>query len=97
MTSVAAGWRASRGDLGLAALSGGALVLAFPGVDLGLLAFVALVPWLARIPDGAPRAAALGGLVAGLIFFLGSLWWIGGTMVRYGDLPGALAVPHTPR
>ncbi len=86
-------WWAKGGDLGVAALSGGMLVLAFPSVDLGGLAFVALVPWLARLADLRPRPAALSGLVAGLAFFLGSLWWIAGTMLRYGDVPGALAVP----
>ncbi|MGH7320600.1 MAG: apolipoprotein N-acyltransferase [Candidatus Rokuibacteriota bacterium] len=90
---MATSWRPSRRDLSLAALAGGALVLAFPSADLGLLSFVALVPWLARIPDVTPRTAALGGLVAGLAFYLGSLWWIAGTMVRYGDVPSAFAIP----
>lgn len=80
-------------DLGLAGVSGGLLVLAFPSFDMSLLAFVVLAPWLARIPGRSPHAAGLGGLVAGLAFFVGSLWWIAGTIIRYGDLPGALALP----
>jgi len=80
-------------ELTVAALSGGGLVLAFPSADMGLLAFVVLAPWLTRIPGQSPAAAGLGGLVAGLAFFLGSLWWIAGTMVRYGDVPGVLAWP----
>lgn len=80
-------------DLALAGLSGGLLVLAFPSFDLWPLAFVVLVPWLARIPGQSPRTAGLGGLVAGMVFFLGSLWWVAGTMVRYGALPVPLALP----
>ena len=86
-------WPVSGRDLGPAALAGGALVLAFPSADLGWLAFVALAPWLVRIPDLTPRAAAVGGLASGLVFYLGSLWWIAGTMVRYGDVTGYLAIP----
>lgn len=80
-------------DLALAGLSGGLLVLAFPSFDIWPLAFVVLVPWLARIPGQSPRTAGLGGLVAGMAFFLGSLWWVAGTMVRYGALPAPLALP----
>ncbi len=80
-------------ELGVAALSGGLLVLAFPRFDFWLLAFVVLAPWLARVPEQSPRLAALTGLVAGLAFFAGSLWWITDTMVRYGDAPAGLRFP----
>ena len=71
MTSRCGAWRA---ELAFAALSGVTLTLAFPGVDLGLLAWVALAPWLAWIPGRSPGRAALGGLVAGLAFHVGGLW-----------------------
>lgn len=90
MTLRCGPWRA---DLALAALSGGTLTLAFPGVDLGLLAWVALAPWLAWIPGRTPGRAALGGLVAGLVFHLGGLWWIADTVMRHGNLPDVIAAP----
>jgi apolipoprotein N-acyltransferase len=66
-----------------AALATGlALALAFPGPDLGPLAFCALVPLLLAVtagqgagPGGARRAGALGYL-AGVAFFAAHLWWI---------------------
>ena len=79
-------------DIALAGLSGGLLVFAFPPADLWWLAFFALAPWLSRLPED-PRAAARSGFVAGLTFFLGSLWWIAWTTLRYAGLPSGLALP----
>ncbi len=76
----------------MAGLSGGLLVLAFPPVGLWPLAFVALAPWLARLPDG-PRAASLTGVVAGLAFFLGGLWWIAWTVLRHAGLSPVFGLP----
>lgn len=67
--------------------------MAFPGVDLGLVAWVGLAPWLAWIPGRSPGRAALGGLVAGIVFHLVGLWWIADTMMRHGNLPDILVVP----
>jgi len=86
-------WSGHVRELSGAALSGGLLVLAFPRFDFWLLAFVVLAPWLARLPGQSPRTAALGGVAAGLTFFLGSLWWIAETMRRYGDLPAGFGLP----
>jgi len=76
----------------LGGLSGGLLIFAFAPTDLWWLAFFALAPWLSRLPED-PRAAAGSGFVAGLTFFLGTLWWIAWTMLRYADLPPGLALP----
>ncbi len=83
--------RGSARDLFLAALSGGLLVLAFPRADLGPVAFVALVPLLVAIRGATWRAAARLGFAAGFAFFLGSLYWLAPTVVRYGGLPWAAA------
>lgn len=70
--------RAARAGLRLAAAvtTGVGLVLAFPGPDLGAVAFVALVPLLLAVETVRPRAAAGLGLVAGLTFFGVHLRWI---------------------
>jgi apolipoprotein N-acyltransferase len=65
-----------RRDLAVAAGSGVALALAFPGFDLAVLAYVALVPlcWLAFTPRGARGMARLFGAF-GAGFYLTSLYW----------------------
>jgi len=77
----------------LAALSGAVLVLAFPGSgDQSWLAFGALAPLLVAV-EGAPwRASALLGFLSAAVFWLGTMAWLAGTMVRYGDAPWPLAI-----
>lgn len=59
-----------------AATSGALLVLAFPGPDLGWLAWVALVPLLLSIEGLRPPQAFLVGCAAGLVAFGGLMRWI---------------------
>jgi apolipoprotein N-acyltransferase len=56
--------------------TGALLAAAFPPLDLGLLALVALVPLLLATEDVRPRTAAALGYVAGLTFFGLHLLWI---------------------
>ncbi|HEC66040.1 MAG TPA: apolipoprotein N-acyltransferase [bacterium] len=67
----------------LAILSGFLLILIFPTMifgyhfpDLGILAWIALVPLFIAIKDKKPKNAFGLGLLAGLISFLGILYWI---------------------
>ncbi|MGH7772512.1 MAG: apolipoprotein N-acyltransferase [Candidatus Binatia bacterium] len=78
--------RSNARDLLLAALSGVLLVLTFPTAELWPVAFVALVPVLIALRGLGWRAAAGLGFVAGLVFFVGSLYWVVPTVVRYGGL-----------
>lgn len=52
------------------------LALAFPGLDLGPLALVALVPLLWAWRDATPGRAALYGFVFGLAFFGVLMYWL---------------------
>ena len=62
----------------LAAVATGVLLaLAFPGPDLGPVAFVALVPLLLAAEAARPRRAGALGYLAGVVFFGIHLWWIG--------------------
>src|SRR6266498_5838360 len=71
------GWRAGPAPrLAAAVLTGGALSLAFPGPDLGPVAFVALVPLLLAIENVSPRRAAALGYLAGFVFFGLLILWI---------------------
>ncbi|MHB0995074.1 MAG: apolipoprotein N-acyltransferase [Elusimicrobiales bacterium] len=69
------------------------LVLAYPKFDLGWLAWVGLGPlsyYILKVRSG--RAAALGGLLCGALFYLGALYWIYPTMRAGGVGPGVSAL-----
>ena len=79
-----------RGPL-LGCLSGLLLSLAYPPADLGLVALIALVPFLVSL-EGVGRGAALGrGYACGAVFFALLLDWIPRVMHTYGGLPVALS------
>ena len=59
-----------------APLTGALLAAAFPALDLGPLALVALVPLLLAVETVRPRKAAVLGYLAGLTFFGLHLLWI---------------------
>jgi len=59
-----------------APLTGALLAAAFPALDLGPLALVALVPLLLAVETVRPRKAAALGYLAGLVFFGLHLLWI---------------------
>ena len=79
-------------DLALPAASGVLLVLGFPRVGHPAWAWIALVPLLLSVVRA--RSAARGftyGLVAGAVFFAGTIYWIPRVMEEYGGLPLPLA------
>jgi apolipoprotein N-acyltransferase len=65
------------GTVGLTILSGLLLVGAFPNLDWGGLAWVALVPFFLIPPAQRMRSALGQGMVLGVVFFGGLLYWIG--------------------
>ncbi len=76
----------------LALASGHLLVLLFPQFEITLLAPIALAPLLyalARERDWRLRLAL--GEVAGFVYWIGTCYWIRGTLVRFGGLDPALA------
>jgi len=79
-------------DIFLSALSGFLLILAFPKSNLEILAWIAFVPWLWAIKKKSPIQAACLGLVAGLVFFTGLLYWIYVVLTEYGHLPGPVSI-----
>jgi apolipoprotein N-acyltransferase len=88
-------------DFALAAASGVLLALSFPKFGHPLLAWIALAPLLVATA-GASHAdhrrdrslgrAMLLGLVAGVVYFTGTLYWITRVMALYGDLQQWVAV-----
>ena len=76
----------------LAAASGVLLALAFPKVDVGLLAWVAFVPLLWVIRECSLRRAFLYGWISGLGFYLCTVYWVVHTIGFYSNIPPVLAV-----
>ncbi len=76
----------------LAVGSGLACAAAFPPWDLGPAAFLGLVPLFLALEGCAPRQAARLGYVAGLSFYLATIWWVIITMTTYGRMPLALSL-----
>ncbi len=77
-----------------ALLSGAVLVFAFPPFNLSFLALVCIAPLLVSL-QGMDRAAAFrSGLLFGLVYFLGTQYWIYHSINHYGGLllPVSLAV-----
>ncbi len=68
-------WRLRR-RLGMAVASGGLLLLAFPPVDAGLIALIALLPLFLSLRGATGRTGFICGLAAGAAFFGGLLYWI---------------------
>jgi len=76
-----------------AALSGALLVLSFPIVNLWPLAWFFLVPLLLSIREKKGKDAFLLGAFAGVIAYLGLIYWVVVAVHRYGDIPLPLAIP----
>jgi apolipoprotein N-acyltransferase len=77
----------------LAIASGFLLALSFPKFGHPALAWIALAPLLLALSRSMPlRRAFLVGLVTGLIYFTGTLYWITRVMVVYGGLQPWVAV-----
>jgi apolipoprotein N-acyltransferase len=75
----------------LACTSGILLALAYPSTDLGVVAFVALLPFLLSLQDAGPVPSLWRGYLFGFSFFVMLLAWIPRVMVTYGGMPPPLA------
>ncbi|MBI1992297.1 MAG: apolipoprotein N-acyltransferase [Candidatus Omnitrophica bacterium] len=52
------------------------LILSFPSLNQPWAAWVALVPWLVMLRRARGRSAFWWSYLIGLLFFLGSMWWL---------------------
>jgi apolipoprotein N-acyltransferase len=81
-----------KSQLVLAAISGLLMIAAFPKLDQGWLAWVALVPLLLALRQTDWRRGLVTGLVTGLVCNLGLMYWTVLTMHVYGQLPLFLSI-----
>ncbi|UCG17011.1 MAG: hypothetical protein JSV19_03040 [Phycisphaerales bacterium] len=66
------------GSVLAAVVSGGLMAACYWPANLHFLAWVALVPWLVRLPALTPRQALLIGAIVGLVFYRVGLDWLFG-------------------
>ncbi|MCU1383571.1 MAG: lnt [Acidobacteria bacterium] len=77
----------------LASASGVLLALSFPKFGHPAVAWIALTPLLIALTGlMTMRRAFTLGLVTGVVYFTGTLYWITGVMARYGDMAWWVAV-----
>ena len=76
----------------LAGASGVVLALAFPKVDWNILAWVAFIPLLWMTQGQTLRRAFSLGWIAGMGFYLCTLYWIVDTIGLYSNIPHIIAV-----
>lgn len=81
-----------RTDIILVIVSGILLAFAFPPFDLYPLAWFALLPLLMAIYEKSLRVSFLLGSLAGLVFFLCTIYWVFHSVYFYGNVPMALSI-----
>lgn len=81
-----------RVDYALASASGILLAGSFPSFGIPALAWIALAPLLLALGGGTLMHAFLLGLVTGICYFVGTLYWITEVMHQYGGLQTWTAV-----
>lgn len=69
-----------------AVISGLLLVVCFPTFDLYPVAWVALVPLLLSLWDKRPKEAFTAGMLTGIPYFFGTLYWIYHSINHYGGI-----------
>jgi apolipoprotein N-acyltransferase len=79
-------------DYALASTSGVLLALSFPKFGHPALAWIALTPLLVTLAGASPRQSFALGLLTGVVYFTGTLYWITRVMAVYGDLQWWVAV-----
>jgi apolipoprotein N-acyltransferase len=94
---------ARSGDTAYALISGALLALSFPKFGHPAIAFVALTPlyvalsgWSGRANEfrGVPaRRGFTLGLITGIVYYAGTVYWTSGTVATFGGLSWIVAVP----
>lgn len=71
--------------------SGALLALAFPRMDRGYVAWIALLPLLAAVRGSRPRAAAALGWICGFVFYAATLYWVPDTIGNFTTISTTVA------
>jgi apolipoprotein N-acyltransferase len=73
-------------DVIAAITSGILLILSFPPFDYYPLAWIAIVPLLVTLLEKNTRACFILGMIAGFVYFLGTVYFVSHSMHYYGNL-----------
>ncbi len=76
----------------LALVGAALLITAFPKIDIGWMAWIALAPLILAIRQVRPKAAFFIGFSFGLVCNMGLVYWTVYTMHQYGNIPVYQAV-----
>ncbi len=79
-------------QISLACASGLLYPLCFPDFDLGVLAWIVLVPLHLAIEDASPKQAFWLGWLGGLIGSTGTMFWVITAMHLYGKVPLPISI-----
>jgi apolipoprotein N-acyltransferase len=79
-------------SLAFALTSGCLLALAFPKIDLSFFAWVGFIPLLWLIQEQTLKRAFLLGWIAGMGFYLCTVYWVVHTIGLYSNIPPLVAV-----
>ncbi len=82
---------AKKSDIILSSVSGILLVLGFPPFDLYPLAWIAIVPLLISLQGKNVRSSFFTGMLTGLVYFTGTIYWVSHSMLVYGNIPALLS------
>jgi len=79
-------------DIILSIISGILLVLSFPPFDLYMFSWIALLPLLISLYGKSPKRAFFLGLLSGLVYFSGIIFWVFNPLYFYGGIPLILSI-----
>jgi apolipoprotein N-acyltransferase len=74
-----------------AVVSGILLALTFPTLDIHLLAWIAFVPLFLALKGKTVKEGFWLGGVFGIVFFIGTVYWVTNSVYFYGHIPLILA------
>src|SRR5512140_1483873 len=83
---------ATRPAYALAVLTGLLYFLAFPGIDLWPLSFVALVPLIVALRGQTPRRAAGLGWMSGFTMTMTGFYWLLGMLKTFSGFPTVICL-----
>ncbi|MBI5682582.1 MAG: apolipoprotein N-acyltransferase [Deltaproteobacteria bacterium] len=68
-------------------ISGTIMIFAFPPFDIWVIGWFGMAPLFFAIYDKKPLQAFALGFIWGIVFFLGTVYWVVNSMVNYGGVP----------
>lgn len=81
-----------RTDFILAVISGALLIFSFAPFDFSPLAWIAIALLLVSIQGKNLKTSFILGMLTGLVYFIGTVYWVSHSMYMYGNLPIVLTL-----